>query len=105
MRPDLPISEQYRVAAEKWCDANAAADILEEGKSAFLSQRMLATGETAVSKAEMIVKGSKEWSDYIKNMVASRDKANRMKVTLEFWRMKYGEWQSSQANARAEMKL
>lgn len=105
MQPDFPISEQYRVAAEKWCDANAAAEILEEGKSAFLSQRMLATGETAVSKAEMIVKGSKEWADYIKKMCAARDRANRMKVQLEYVRMIFGEWQSEAATKRAEMKL
>lgn len=105
MQPDQPISEQYRVAAMKWCDANSAAEILEEGKSAFLSQKMLATGETAVSKAEMVVKGSKEWADYIKAMVAARDKANRMKIQMEYVRMIFSEWQSEAATRRAEMKL
>lgn len=105
MRADLPLSEHFRVAAEKWCDANAAAEILEEGKGAFLSQKMLATGETAVSKAEMIVKGSKEWADYIKAMCAARDKANRMKMQLELVRMQHSEWQSKEATARAERRL
>ena len=35
---DLPISEQYRLIAKRWCDAQAAASIMEETKSAFVSQ-------------------------------------------------------------------
>ena len=38
---NLPLSEQYRLIAKKWVDAKAAADLLEESKTAVLSQRMV----------------------------------------------------------------
>jgi hypothetical protein len=79
--------------------------MLEETKSAFLNQLMMAQGDMAVSKAEMIVKGSSEWKEYVESMVKARKDANLLKVQLEYIRMKFYEWQSHNANRRAEMKL
>ncbi len=62
-------------------------------------------GDMPVSRAEMIVKASSEWSDYIKMMVEAREKAALLKVQLEYIRMKFSEWQSNEATRRAEMKL
>jgi hypothetical protein len=61
-----PISEQYRIVAKRWVDAEAAASMLEDTKSAVLSQQMLALGEMPVSKAEMLTKANPEWIDHIK---------------------------------------
>ena len=36
-----PISEQFRLAAKQWVDADAGANMLEECKSAYLSQMMV----------------------------------------------------------------
>ena len=105
MDSNLPISEQFRVIAKKWVDADSAANMLEETKSAFLNQLMLAQGEMAVSKAEMNVKASAEWKEYVENMVNARKTANLLKVQLEYIRMQFYEWQSHNANKRAEMKL
>lgn len=105
MEDNRPISEQFRIIAKKWVDADSAANLLEETKSAFLNQLMLAQGEMAVSKAEMIVKGSTEWKDYAEKMVEARKQANLLKVQLEYIRMKFYEWQSYNATRRAEMKL
>jgi hypothetical protein len=102
---NLPISEQFRIIAKRWVDADSAANMLEETKSAFLNNLMLAQGDMAVSKAEMIVKGSAEWKEYIANMVTARKDANLLKVQLEYIKMKFYEWQSHNANKRAEMKL
>lgn len=102
---NLPISEQYRIVAKQWVDAEAAASLLEDTKSAVLSQRMSALGDMPVSKAEMNVKASAEWSEFIEKMVEARKLANRLKVQLEYLRMRSGEWQSSEATKRAEMKL
>ena len=63
------------------------------------------TGETAVSKAEMIVKASPDWMDHVTQMVKTREKASLLKVQLEYIRMKFSEWQSFEATKRAEMKL
>jgi hypothetical protein len=105
MSSNLPLSEQYRLIAKKWVEAKAAADILEESKTAVLSQRMMATGEQTISKAEMTVKASAEWHEYLTQMVDARQKANMLKVQLEYIQMQFSEWQSSEATRRAEMKL
>ena len=103
--PNLPISEQFRIVAKRYVDADAAANMLEESKSAFLAKLMLAQGDMPVSRAEMNVKASDQWSDYIGKMVRAREQAALLKVQLEFIRMKFSEWQSEAATKRAEMKL
>lgn len=100
-----PLSEQFRVVAKKWVDADSAASLLEESKSSFLAKKMAAHGDMPVSRAEMMVKASQEWSDYISAMVEAREKAALLKVQLEYIRMQFSEWQSHAATRRAEMKL
>ncbi len=105
MSDNLPISEQYRLIAKRWVDADSAANLLEETKSAFLAKKMAALGDSPVSRAEMTVKASDEWTDYITKMVKAREQASLLKVQLEFIRMKFMEWNSQTATQRAEMKL
>lgn len=105
MNENLPISEQYRIVAKQWNDADAAATILEETKSAILSQKMVALGDMPVSRAEMQVKASPEWMHFIEGMVTARKAANRLKVQLEYLRMRHAEHQSAEASKRAEMRL
>lgn len=100
-----PISEEYRIVAKEWVDADAAANLLEETKSAVLSQKMAALGEMPVSRAEMEVKASPAWTEFLTEMVNARKSANELKVKLEWIRMRHMERQSEQASARAEMKL
>jgi hypothetical protein len=100
-----PISEQFRVTAKQWVDADAAASLLEETKTAALSQKMLALGDMPVSRAEMTVKASDEWALYLTGMVNARSRANLLKVKLEYLRMRFQEWNSEAATRRAEMKL
>jgi hypothetical protein len=100
-----PISEQYRIVAKRWVDAEAAASMLEDTKSAVLSQQMLALGEMPVSKAEMLTKANPEWIDHIKKITEARAAANLLKVQLEYLKMKSGEQASFEATRRAEMKL
>lgn len=105
MDNDLPLSEQYRIVAKKWVDADAGANLLEETKSAYLSKLMISMGDIAVSKAEMLAKGSAGWTDHITAMVKAREQASLFKVQMEYIRMKFHEWQSIEATRRAEMKL
>ena len=100
-----PLSEQFRIVAKEWVDADAAASLLEEMKSATLSQQMQALGEMPVSKAEMNVKASQAWADYIESMTGARKRANLLKMKLEYLRMRFSENQSFEATKRAEMKL
>jgi hypothetical protein len=105
MDSNLPLSEQYRVVAKRWVDADAAASILEETKSSFLAKMMSEQGDMPVSRAEMNVKSSSAWEDYIRSMVEARQKAAMLKVQLEYIRMRFQEWNSVTATKRAEMKL
>ena len=105
MSDNLPISEQYRLIAKRWVDADSAANLLEETKSAVLARMMTARGDMPVSKAEMQVKASEEWSDYVTKTVGARREAALLKVQLEFIRMKFMEHNSADATRRAEMKL
>jgi len=102
---NLPLSEQFRVIAKKWVDADAAATILEDTKSAVLAEKMVALGDMPVSKAEMQVKASKDWKDHVTSIGNARKAANLLKVQMEFIRMQSSEWQSAEATKRAEMKL
>lgn len=103
--PERPISEQFRVVAKEWVDLDAAANLLEETKSAVLAQRMSALGDMPVSKAEMQVKASTEWHDHVASICEARRKANLKKVQLDYLRMRHMEWQAINANARHEMRL
>lgn len=105
MDNDIPISEQYRVVAKAWVDADSAANLLEETKSAVLARMMLSCGDMPVSRAEMQVKGSDDWREFVTKMVEAREKAALLKVKLEYIRMKFHEWQSVEASRRAEMRL
>lgn len=105
MDENLPISEQFRIVAKKWVDADSAASMLEETKSAVLSKMMTDLGDMPVSKAEMMVKASLAWREHVETMVKARERASLLKVQLEYIRMKYHEWQSYEATKRAEMKL
>ena len=104
-RNDVPVSEQYRLAALDWVAMDAAARMLEEGKTTYLAQQKARLGEMADAKAERIVKSSPEWADYIKKMVNAKTSANRQKVECDFLKMRSMERNSEEANARAEKKL
>lgn len=105
MRNDVPISEQYRLAAVEWVNMDAAARMLEEGKSAFVAQRKNALGDMSDAKAERTVRGSQEYADYVKKMVNAKTAANRQKVEVEFIRMKFMENNSAEATQRAERRM
>lgn len=109
MSDNLPISEQFRIVAKQWVDAESAASLLEDTKSSILSQRMQALIRDepglAINRAEATVKASGEWAEWISGMIDARRKANLLKVQMEYLRMKSGEQASYEATKRAEMKL
>lgn len=100
-----PLSEQYRLVAKAWVEADGAARMLEEAKTAVLAQWVKGHGDMAVNAAEREVKSSPQWEEYIGKMVEARTKANLKKVQLEFIRMRSSEHQSMEASKRAEMRL
>jgi hypothetical protein len=70
---EQPLSEQYRHTAKLWCDADAAASLLEETKGAELEERKIKLisdqGDMPDNKAERLIKGSAEWMDRLRASV------------------------------------
>jgi hypothetical protein len=99
------ISERFRIVGKAWVDADGAASLLEQMKSATLSQWMLELGDMPVSKAELLVKGSERWREYIEAMCDARMRANKLRLEKEWLEMRSKERGSEEATRRAEMKL
>lgn len=102
---NMPFSEQFRIVAKEWVTLDGAARLLEESKTAVLSQMMKALGEKPAAHAERDVKASSEWRDYINKMTDARTQANLKKVQMKYLDMKFMEWNSENANRRAEARL
>lgn len=106
---EQPISEQFRIVARQWVDADAAAAILEELKTTTLenmkSKIITENGDMADNKAERLAKCSPDWEKYIREMCEHRAKANKLKLQMEYLRMKFNEQQSMEANGRHEARL
>lgn len=108
-RSNLPWSEQFRIVALKFVDADNAARLAEEMKTATLAEiigdLMRQDAALAYNRAEGLAKSSRQWQDYIKTMVDSRTAASRYKLQLEYLRMKHAEAMSSEATERAERRM
>ncbi len=83
--------EKFRLVALQFCDADAAASLMEELKTTTLSKMkadlISREGPMADNKAETTVKASHEWEEYIRDMCGHRAKATKFKLQLEFLRM------------------
>jgi hypothetical protein len=106
---EQPISEQFRIVAKQWCDADAAASLMEELKTTTLekmkSDLIERNGPTPDNTATRLAKCNSEWTDYLAQMCKHRAEANRLKCQMEYIRMRHREWIGADATARAEMKL
>jgi hypothetical protein len=109
MSDDRPISEKFRLVAREWVEADEAASLMEETKSTILSEiinNVISYKlDMPFNKAELSAKSSPEYKEFITTMVKLRSKANLLKVKLAYLRMQFSEWQSHEANARAEKRL
>lgn len=102
---ERPISEQFRIVAKQWVDQDAAASLLEDTKSAVFSQMVLKHTDVSVARAEHLSRSSKEYREHIEKTVDARRLANRLKVQMEYLKMRFHEWNSSDANQRTERKM
>lgn len=103
--PNRPLSEEWREAADRWADLDSAARLLEDTKSAVMAKWMTEMGETSVSKAEMQVKASDRWMEYVERVVRARTAAEKAKIEMRYVDMKVWEQRSREATARTEAKL
>lgn len=102
-----PLSEVFEDVATQWVDADAAASLLEDTKSSYLSQMMqeyIGAGY-AVNKAEATVKASMEWRDYVEKTIQARKHANILKVRMQTIKMRFQEQSSEEATERVKARL
>lgn len=109
MRPDEPISERFRIVAKKWVEADEAASLMEETRSAVLSEMINNVVSYNINmpfnKAELAAKSSPEYREFVTTMVKLRSGANLLKMKLEYLRMQHSERSSHEATARAERRM
>lgn len=74
-------------AGEDWADKNAAAQLLEDTKSSFLSELIQgiikADPKCSFAKAESEAKAEPDYQNHINKMVEARRVANKAKVRLD----------------------
>jgi hypothetical protein len=102
---NMPLSEEYRLAALQWVDLDAAARILESTKSAIVAQWVSDYGDMPISRAEARVKSSDDYLRLVEDIENARTKANKAKVQCEYLKMRFSEEIGRDANARAERRL
>lgn len=102
-----PTIEVWRLKGEEWVDLNAAASLLDDGKSVVLSQMIIALVEDgmAVGKAERAARASPQYRDYLKKKNAARKRADHAKVALDYAKEIHWEQKMANANARDERKM
>lgn len=86
------ITEEFRLVALEYVDADASANLLEELKTATLAQMksslIVDRGEMPDSRADRLVRSGPDWKEYIEKMVEARAKANKLKLQMEWIRMR-----------------
>jgi len=106
---ERPLSEQFRIVAKQWSDADAAASIMEEMKTTTLEKIKAdiigRSNDMADNAATRMAKCTEDWQNYLKEMCGNRARANKLRVQMEYLRMRHREWIGADANARAEMRL
>lgn len=108
---ERPLSEQYRVVARKWIDAENAAELLYELKTTSLealkAKVMSEQGDLGMSDAaaQRMAMNMPEWREYLEKLCGHRADARKYKVQLEYFKLRHMEQQSLEATARAERKL
>jgi len=103
--PSRPWSDVFEEVGSDWADKEAAAQLLENCRSAVMAEWCADQGDIPVNKAEQKVKASPEWRDYNERMVEARRLANRAKIKMESVKMRSMEQHAKEANYRAESRL
>ena len=99
------LAEIFRICAKEWVELDGAARLLEETKTVVLSEKMRALGDMPVTRAELLVRASPEWREFITAMVEARSAANLARVKMRWVEMRFTQWQSDDANQRAEFRM
>lgn len=90
---------------EQWCDANAAADILEETRKSVLAEIMVTGNAKSRAEREDSALSSSIYKQHLSAMVDARRVANRKRVQFDAAKVKIELMRSMESTRRAEMTL
>lgn len=79
--------------------------LLEDSKSAIMSQMMMRCPEKSIAAKEMAVKASDEWNIHIVKINKARKDANLLKIKMDYLRMQAWEENSHAANDRVMARM
>ncbi len=100
-----PPSQLFHEAGLDWADKKAAADLLEDTKSAVIAKWQQELGDMPVNRAEQLVKSQPRYTELIEQIVEARRVANVAWVVMNVRKMEHAEHQSEEANNRQEMRM
>lgn len=90
---------------EDWAEKNSAADLLEEGKKSLLSKLKNESEEKTEAAKERDALASKEYREFMGEMITARKEANKARVRYDSARVWCDLHRSQIALKRAEMEL
>ena len=106
---ERPISEEYRIAAKEWVQAKKAFRLLEEMKKINMARMKNALiqerGKMSDAQAERLCLVTDEWAEIVNELVEAEAACDFARVKMKWVELRYGEWQSDDANARKERHM
>jgi len=100
-----PLSEQYRIASKAYVKAKSVAKLAEDLKPSKFALMMSHHNDLAVSRAEIAVRSSPEWQQYIRSVVAATEDADMARAKVKWIEMRFQEWVMQQAGSRKEREM
>lgn len=102
---ERPLSELYRIASKEAVRLKSVAKLAEDLKPSRFAELMLGHSDIAVSRAEIYVRASTEWQDYIKSVAAANEASDYAHKKVKWIEMRFQEWVMQQAHARHERAM
>ena len=101
------LCDEAEAAGLAWCDARAAADVLEETRKSVLATTMASHLADAmpVSKAETLALAEPAYQDFVRRMVSARKAADRARVRYDILRTRIELLRTNSATERAAMSM
>jgi len=94
---NIPVSEQYRLAALKWARLDGHARELEASKDHVMAKKAREVGkgeqgkEPSIAGAEREVKATQFWADFRTEIEQARTSANEARAEMEALQMRHEE--------------
>jgi hypothetical protein len=110
---ERPLSELYRIAGDAWVEAKFKRDkikglkttMLERQKRDLIEEARQAGTRMTNAEAERIIEMSTEWEQYIIGLAEAERDTESAWIKCQEIEMRFGEWQSQEANARKEQRI